>query len=71
MMAKQVKNQLITRLPTSKELVLMDAPLTQLVEGTISRYDSSLSDRTSLPATCLSYDGPRIALIFGKFIDIY
>jgi hypothetical protein len=36
MMAKRVKNQLITRLPTSEELVLMDAPLTQLAEGTVS-----------------------------------
>jgi hypothetical protein len=66
-----VKNQLITRLPTSKELVLIDAPLMQLAEGTVSQHDSSSSDRTSLPATCLSYDRPRIALIFSKFIDMY
>jgi hypothetical protein len=66
-----VKNQLIIRLPTSEELVLIDAPLTQLAEGTVSKHDSSSSDRTSLPATRLSYNGPRIALIFGKFVDMY
>jgi hypothetical protein len=71
MMAKRVKNQLITRPPTSEELVLMDAPPTQLVEGTVSQHDSSPSDRTSLPATRLSCDGPGIALIFGKFVDMY
>jgi hypothetical protein len=70
-MAKRVKNQLITRLPTSEELVLIDAPLTQLAEGTVSQHDSSSSDRTHLPATRLSCDGPGIALIFGKFVDMY
>jgi hypothetical protein len=71
MMAKRVENQLITRLPTSEELVLMDAPPTQLVEGTVSQHDSFPFDRTSLPATRLSCDGPGIALIFGKFVDMY
>ena len=71
MMAKRVKNQLITRLSTSEELVLMDAPPTQLAEGTVSQHDSSSSDRTSLPATRLSCDGPGIALFFGKFVDMY
>jgi len=71
MMAKRVKNQLITRSPTSEELVLMDTTPTQLVEGTVSQHDSSPSDRTSLPATRVSCDGPGIALIFGKFVDMY
>lgn len=71
MMAKRVKNQLITRPPTSEELALMDAPPTQPVEGTVSQQDNPLSDRTSLPATPFSCDGPGIALIFGKFVDMY
>lgn len=71
MMAKRVKNQLITRLPTSEELALMDAPSTQPVEGTVSQHDSSSSDRTSMPAAHPSCDGPGIALIFGKFVDMY
>jgi hypothetical protein len=62
---------LIIRLPTSEELVLIDAPLTQLAEGTVSRHNSSSSNRTSLPATRLSCDGPGIALIFSKFVDMY
>jgi hypothetical protein len=71
MMAKRVKNQLITRPPTSEELVLTDAPPTQLVEGTVSQHDSSPSDCTNIPATRFSCDGPGIALIFGKFVDMY
>jgi hypothetical protein len=70
-MAKRVKNQLITRLPTSEELALMDAPLMQPVEVTVSQHDSSLSDYTSLSTTRLSCDRPGITLIFGKFVDIY
>jgi hypothetical protein len=71
MMAKRVKNQSITRLPTTGELVLMDAPPMQPVEITVSQHDSSLSGRTSLSATRLSCDGPGIALIYGKFVDMY
>jgi hypothetical protein len=70
-MAKRVKNQLITRLPTSEESVLMDESLTQPVEKTVSQDDRSLSDLTCLPATRFSCDGPGIALIFGKFGDMY
>ena len=71
MMAKRVKNQLVTRLPTSEELALKDVPPMQPVEVTVPQHDSSLSDRTSLSATRLSCDGPGIALIFGKFVDMY
>jgi hypothetical protein len=71
MMAKRVKNQLITRLPTSEELVLMDAPPTQLAEVTVPQHDSISSYRTGLPTSRLSCDRPGIALIFSKFVDMY
>jgi hypothetical protein len=71
MIAKRVKNQLIIRLPTSKELVLMDAPLKQLAEVTVLQHDSLSSHRTGLPTSRLSCDRPGITLIFGKFVDMY
>lgn len=70
-MAKQVKNQLITRLPTSEELALRDASPTQSQDLVASQHDESISRRTSVPIDTSSCDGPGIALLFGKFVDLY
>jgi hypothetical protein len=50
---------------------VIDAPPTQLAEVTVPQHDSSSSHRTGLPTSRLSCDGPGIALISGKFVDMY
>jgi hypothetical protein len=71
MMAKRVKNQLITRLPTSDELAMRDTPSSQLQDGTASEHGKSPSQRASVATDAPSCDGPGIALVFGKFVDLY
>lgn len=72
-MVKRFKNQLIRRLPTSYELVVVDS-LLQLMEssvGSASRHDGVSSQPTSALGNDSTCDGPSIALVFGKFVDLY
>lgn len=73
LMVKRVKNQLIRRPPTSDELATLDSSplLTQTsVVSADGRADVS-PRRASEPNTRSTCDGPGIALVFGKFIDLY
>jgi hypothetical protein len=70
-MVKRVKNQLIINEPTPQEPAQMHAPPAQLAVGTAPQHDSLSSHRTSLPTSRLFCDGHGIALIFGKFVDMY
>lgn len=74
MMVKRSKNQLIRRLPTSDELVSLDSS-PQLTQSSAGQHDGvspqhtgALGDGSGDGSTC---DGPGIALVFGKFVDLY
>lgn len=77
MMVKRSKNQLIRRHPTSDELAALDSSprLTQSSVGSPGRHDGvppqhvgALDAGSGDDSTC---DGPGIALVFGKFVDLY
>lgn len=73
MIVKRSKNQLIRRPPTAYELVSVDSSpqLTQSsVSSTGERHIASdrHTDASSGGSAC---DGPGIALVFGKFVDMF
>lgn len=60
------------KIASSEELALVDTVPSQPPEGTASQHDNSLSQHSHVStATLCSCDGPGIALIFGKFVDMY
>jgi len=69
MMVKRFKNQLIRRLPTSEELAEVNSS-PQLTQSSAGGDDVPPQHMGALSgdSTC---DGPGIALIFGKFVDLY
>jgi hypothetical protein len=73
MMVKRFKNQLIRRLPTSDELAALDSSpqLTQSSVGSTGGHDGTSSRHTSALSDDSTCDGPGIALVFGKFVDLY
>jgi hypothetical protein len=73
MMVKRFKNQLIRRLPTSDELATLDSSpqLTQSSVGSTGGHDGISSRHTSALSDDSTCDGPGIALVSGKFVDLY
>ena len=73
MMVKRFKNQLIRRLPTSDELATVDSPpqLTQSSVGSAGRQEGVSSQHTGALGDDSTCDGPGIALVLGKFVDLY
>ena len=73
MMVKRSKNQLVRRLPTSDELAALDSSpqLTQTSAGSAGGHDSVSSRHTGALGDHSTCDGPGIALVFGKFVDMY
>ena len=73
MMVKRFKNQLIRRLPTPYELVAVDSSpqLTQNSVGSAGRHDGVSSQHISALGDDSTCDGPSIALVFSKFVDLY
>lgn len=73
LMVKRFKNQLIRRLPTSDELTALDSSpqLTQSSVGCVGGHDDISSRYTGAFSNNSMCDGPGIALVFGKFVDLY
>lgn len=73
MMVKRFKNQLVRRLPTSDELTALDSSprLTQSSVGSAGGHDGISSRHTGAFGDNSTCDGPGIALVFGKFVDLY
>jgi hypothetical protein len=72
-MMKRFKNQLIRRLPTADELATLDSPpqLTQSSVGSTGGRDGISSRHTGALSDDSTCGGPGIALVFGKFVDLY
>jgi hypothetical protein len=73
MMVKRFRNQLNRRLPTSDELAAVDSSPqpTQSSVGSAGRHDGVSSQHTSASGDGFMCDGPGIALVFSKFVDLY
>jgi len=72
MMVKRVKNQLIRRLPTAEELAAAEMPSSELLPKAATQSDDdSPAQYDSQPASKASCDGPGIALLLGKFVDLH
>jgi hypothetical protein len=73
MMVKRSKNQLIRRLPTADELAALDSSprLTQSSVDTTGERNVASHRHTDASGDGSACDGPGIALVFGKFVDMY
>jgi hypothetical protein len=73
MMVKRSKNQLIRRPPTADDLVSPDSSprLTRSSVDTTGERDVASHRHTDEPGDGSACDGPGIALVFGKFVDMY
>jgi hypothetical protein len=73
MIVKRSKNQLIRRPPTANELVSLDSSprLTQSSVDTTGERGVASRRHTDAPSDGSACDGPGIALVFGKFVDMY